>query len=62
MVPKVPAYDWYCPYCGHGDNNENDRYLGEGCHSITCGMCEKDYVVCVRVSFTFEAFKEVDGD
>ena len=46
-------HDWFCPYCGHGDSNGNDNYLGEGCHSLNCGNCEKDFMLNVQVQYMF---------
>ena len=55
---KAQKYDWHCPHCGAGDNSENDHYFGEGCHSIDCGWCEKEYEVVVHVSYSYSTIAQ----
>lgn len=44
---------WRCPYCNEFD--ADDHYFGEGSHEIYCGSCDKEYVVNVHVTHTYEA-------
>jgi hypothetical protein len=45
-----------CPQCGHAWEPEpEDGLHEEGEHPVTCGECEHDFEVSVRVGYTFNS-------
>lgn len=59
--------DFVCPHCGYEFHNEDDLYLGEGCHLVECGRCDATLRVSVHVHMSFEVLgsdgeEEREGD
>ena len=56
--------DFNCPHCGSDYSiDENEKYHlydTDDIEELTCGICEKEFFVSVRKSFSFEVKTDLD--